>query len=69
MAFSYMYDEVLGFCMEYFALYPHTQRQMWDPNEEKKDNNEVLEGRAQFKRLNMVELRGIHEHVITNYGN
>jgi hypothetical protein len=29
---------------------------MWDPNEEEKDNNEVLEGRAQFKSLSMVEL-------------
>jgi hypothetical protein len=30
----YMYDEVLGFCTKYFALYPHTQHQMWDPNEQ-----------------------------------
>jgi hypothetical protein len=45
-AFGYMYDEVVGFCMECFALYPHTQRQMWDPNEEEKDNNEVLEKRV-----------------------
>jgi hypothetical protein len=29
---------------------------MWDPNEEEKDNNEVLEGWAQFKSLSMVEL-------------
>jgi hypothetical protein len=26
---------------------------MWDPNEEEKDNNEVLEGWAQFKRLRL----------------
>jgi hypothetical protein len=26
---------------------------MWDPNEEEKDNIEVLKGRAQFKRLNL----------------
>jgi hypothetical protein len=43
MASSYMYDEALWFCMEYFALYSHTQCQMWDPDEEEKDNNEVLE--------------------------
>jgi hypothetical protein len=35
---------------------------MWDPNEEEKDKSEVIEGLAQFKRLNMVELQGIHEH-------
>ncbi len=25
MALGYMYDEALGFCMKYFALYPHTR--------------------------------------------
>jgi len=24
MATGYMYDEALGFCTKYFALYPHT---------------------------------------------
>jgi len=24
--FGYMYDEALGFCMEYFKWYPHTRR-------------------------------------------
>jgi hypothetical protein len=67
MAFGYMYDEVLGFCMENFALYPHIQHQMWDPNEEEKDNSEVLEGWAQFKKLSILELQGIHEHVIINF--
>jgi hypothetical protein len=56
MASSYMYEEALGFCTNNFALYPHTQHRMWDPNEEEKDNNEVLEGWAQFKSLSMVEL-------------
>jgi hypothetical protein len=39
---------------------------MWDVNEEEVDINEVLEGHAQFKRLNAMELEVIHEHVITN---
>jgi hypothetical protein len=43
MACDYMYDEVLRFCTKYFALYPHIQHQMWDPNEEETNNNEVLE--------------------------
>ncbi len=46
MASGYMYDEALGFFMEYFALYPHTQCRMWDPNEDAKDNSEVLKRRA-----------------------
>jgi hypothetical protein len=29
---------------------------MWDPNEEEKDNSEVLEQEAQFKRMSVVEL-------------
>jgi hypothetical protein len=43
MASGYMYDEALRFYTEYFALYPHIQHRMWDPNEEEKNNNEVLE--------------------------
>jgi len=39
---------------------------MWDTNEEEADIGEVLEGHAQFKRLNAMELKVIHEHVITN---
>jgi hypothetical protein len=31
MAMGYMYDEALGFCMEYFSLYEHTRRRrVWD---------------------------------------
>jgi hypothetical protein len=40
---------------------------MWDPTEEEKDNSEVLEGWAHFKKLSIVELQGIHEHVIINF--
>jgi hypothetical protein len=53
--------------MEYFALYAHTQHQMWDPTKEEKDNSEVLEGWAHFKKLSIMELQGIHEHVIINF--
>jgi hypothetical protein len=67
MASSYMYDEALGFCTKYFALYPHTHRRMWDVNEKEADIGEVLEGHVQFKRLNAMELEAIHEHVITNF--
>jgi hypothetical protein len=40
---------------------------MWDINEEEADIGEVLEGHAQFKRLNAMEPEAIHEHVITNF--
>ncbi len=62
-----MYDEALGFYTEYFALYLHTCRCMWDTNKHEADIDEVLERHAQFKRLNVMELESIHEHAITNY--
>jgi hypothetical protein len=67
MASNYMYDKALGFCTEYFALYLHTRDHMWDLNEEEVDIGEVLEGHAQFKKLNAMELEAIHEHVIMNF--
>jgi len=36
-------------------------------NEKEVDIGEVLEGHAQFKRLNAMELETMHEHVITNF--
>jgi hypothetical protein len=42
IASKYMYDEALGFCIEYFAWYPHTKHQMWDAEEEEVDVGEVL---------------------------
>ncbi len=67
MAFGYMYDEALGFCIEYFALYLHMCCRMWDINEEEADIDEVLEGHVQFKRVITMELEAIHEHATTNY--
>ncbi len=63
MANGYMYDEALGFYIEYFALYPHTWHWMWDPNEKEANNNEVLKGRTQFKKLSVIELEGIHDYI------
>ena len=34
MASGYAIDEALGFCTEYFSLYNHTQRRIWDPEQE-----------------------------------
>jgi hypothetical protein len=66
MAMGYMYDEALGFCTEYFSLYKHTQRRMWDPEEELADVGEVLQGRPRTKTLSNQELHLIHEYVLMN---
>ncbi len=50
MASSYMYDEALRFCTQYFALYPHTERCIWDLNEEECDATKVLHGVGKPKR-------------------
>ena len=66
MATGYMVEESLGFCTEYFALYPHTRRRVWDPEEEMRDAGEVLLGRGLPKRLTHQALLNVHEYVITH---
>ncbi len=61
-----MYDEAFGFCIEYFALYPHIRRQMWDTKEEEVDVGEILIGKGKHKKLTIKELKAIHEYIITN---
>jgi hypothetical protein len=62
-----MYDEALGFCIEYFTLYPHIERRMWELNEEERDVGEVLHGVGKLKRLFAQEMEVIRKHVITNF--
>ena len=64
MATGYMIDESLGFCTEYFALYTHTRRRVWDPEEELRDAGELLIGRPKQKRLTGIDLLHVHEYVI-----
>jgi hypothetical protein len=66
IAFKYMYDEVLGFCIEYFAWYLHIKCQMWDSKEEEVDVGEVLIGKGKHKKLTIEELKVIHEYIIMN---
>ncbi len=61
-----MYDETLGFCIEYFAQYSHTRHQMWDAKEEDANIGEVLVGKGKHKKLIVEELKAIHEYIITN---
>jgi hypothetical protein len=67
MASGYMYDEALGFIVEYLALYPHTRRRIWDANKEEAYAREVLNGNGMVKMLSFVEMQMIHEYVISNY--
>ncbi len=63
---GYMYDEALGFCTEYFLLFKHTQRKMWDPKEELANVCEVLQSMARTKTLTNQKLHLIHEYVLMN---
>ena len=66
MASGYMVEESLGFCTEYFALYPHTCRRVWDAEEEMRDAGRVLLGKGVPKRLSHEQLLHVHEYVISH---
>lgn len=65
LASSYAIDENLGFVTEYFALFPHTRRRVWDWEEEQRNEGEVLLGKASVKGFDSEELEHIYEYVIT----
>jgi hypothetical protein len=64
MASGYMVDESLGFCTEYFQLYQHTRRRIWDPFQELKDTSEVLQGKAKRVVLGHLQMTQIHDYVV-----
>ena len=66
MASGYAVDEALGFCTEYFSLYQHTKRRVWDAEEEMRDSGELLIGKGRFKRLTQEEKEHIHSYVLRN---
>jgi hypothetical protein len=66
MATGYSMDESLGVCTEYFALYPHTCRRVWDWEEEHKNEGEMTLGTATPVRLTDHEIQQIHEYVISH---
>ena len=66
MASGYAVDEALGFYTEYFSLYQHTKRRVWDAEEEMRDSGELLLGKGRFKRLTQQEKDNIHTYVLRN---
>lgn len=66
MAQGYAVDEALGFCTEYFDMYPHSTRRIWDPEEELRDSGELVEGAHHSVTLSHAELEELHDHVITH---
>lgn len=66
MAQGYVADEALGFCTEYFDLYLHSTRRMWDPDEELGVSGELLLGGHKSVKLGRAELEQIQEHVISH---
>jgi hypothetical protein len=66
MATGYSVDESLGFCMEYFTLYPHTRHRVWDWKEEQKNEDEMTLGTATPVCLTDHEVQQIHEYVISH---
>jgi hypothetical protein len=66
MATGYSVDESLGFCTEYFALYPYTRRRVWDWEEEQQNEGETMLGTAIPMRLTDHEIQQIYEYVISH---
>jgi hypothetical protein len=66
MAQGYVADEALGFCTEYFDMYPHTTRRVWDFEEELCDSGEVLLGAPRRVTLSPKEIEDIHEYVLSH---
>ena len=66
MASGYNIDESLGFCTEFFQLYPHSKRRIWDANEELCDSGEKLMRACKEVRLSREEVKQIHHYMITH---
>jgi hypothetical protein len=55
-----MYNEALGFVIEYLALYPHTRCRIWDANEKETNVRENLSGNGVVKMLSSMEMEMTH---------
>jgi hypothetical protein len=66
IACGYALEESLGFVTEYFQLFRHSERRIWDSEPKERDCSEVLEGRPNIVELREDEVRAIHDYVIQN---
>jgi hypothetical protein len=66
MASGYVVDKSLGFCTEYFSLYNHTRRRIWDLEQELQETNEVLQGKPKRVKLSLLHMTQIHKYVLSH---
>lgn len=64
IASGYMSEEALGFCTEYFSLYTHSIRRVWESAEDMAVEGCVLEGRGKRRVLSAEEAIDIHDYVL-----
>ena len=66
MTAGYNVDKVLGFCIEYFKLYVHSKRRIWNDEEELQDAGELPYRACKKVLLTRHEKNQIHNYVINN---
>ena len=66
MAIGYSIDEALGFCTEYFKLYPHSKRRCGMMKRSFGIQGELPQGARKQITLSRQELKQIHQYVISN---
>ena len=67
MAIGYNVDKALGFYIEYFKLYLHSKRRMWDDEQELRVAGELPQGASRKVSLTRDDIEQIHEYVISNF--
>jgi hypothetical protein len=67
LAIGYSFEESLGFITEHLLQFPHTQRQVWDTEQDEMDSGEVLQGRGTVVQdMSEADLMQLHTYVIMN---
>ncbi len=66
MAKGYVYDEMIGFFVEYMYEFRHVRSWIWDPDEEEGVCDEVLEGAVTQFRLDPIVRELARQYVLTN---
>jgi len=66
MVGGYIYDETVGFVIEYMVEFKHVRFRVWDANEEKGVCGEVLKGTRTKFILNHKTRDLAHQYVFTN---